>query len=858
MYSAALMRGWLVACALLVAVPARADCPGTGKVLAVAHGAVEVDGKLDDATWATACFIEDFEQKQPAFGARPSHRLTAAVAIDGETLYVAAHMWAAGPDDIDDALTQRDDTQQAERFIVSVDPSHTRRLAYSFAVTAAGVRADWIHTDDTEGARDFTWNPVWRAKTQLLADGWTAELAMPLSQLRLPATPQPSWGINFNWYIPHRNEDVFWHAVPPDRTAWASWFGELTGMPRLERRLGLELLPYAASQLTIDEAPAGALSHRTSIGVEAGLDVKLRPLPGLTVAATLNPDFGQVDVDPAFVNLTGFEVQLPEKRPFFIENAPLFANTAANYFYSRRIGDLPRTLPAADAIDLPTQVRILGAIAAGGFIADHTQIAVLGAVTDATSADAIVDGAPKPLAIAPLTGWAAARVEHQVGASVLGATATALRRDLAGSPLAQLLPRTALVGGGDAKLRTADGTYEAFLYGGVSAVLATPTALALVEHSSTHYFQRPDATDRAPDPAARRLVGWHAGVLGEKRAGTWQGSAIVNLESPGFELNDLGVLRSADDIDVSADVRRLVTTPGERIFGWDLGGGASTSWNFGGLRKPVDLQASADLTTIAFNAASVEVDVTTPGGSDDLTRGGPAMQTGWAEEVKLSATTPRGRAQQLSAAVTGQLSSTLQQGILASLSATSRVLPALRLDLTPSLTWLETGRQYVATVTDAGGGDATFGARYLFGQLHRKEAALELRATWSLSPDLVLTLYAQPFVSVGRYDRLGELAAAGSRDVRWYGATSHAGTTRAITDGAAGFSIDEPDFTVASLRSTAVLRWELTPGSTLFVVWQQSRQGSDARSQPLHVAAPDVVTQPGIHTLAIKLSYWFG
>jgi hypothetical protein len=854
------MRGWLISCALLAAVPARADCPHAGKTIAVAHGPVAVDGVLDDPTWANACFIADFEQKQPAYGARPSHRVTAAVAIDGDTLYVAARMWSAGADDIDDALTQRDDTHQAERFIVSIDPSHTRRLAYSFAVTAAGVRADWIHTDDTEGARDTTWDPVWRARTRIVADGWTAELAMPLSQLRLPATPQHSWGINFNWYIPHRNEDVFWRAVPPDRTAWASWFGELTELPRIERRLGFELLPYAASQLTIDESPADALSHRTSIGVNAGLDAKFRPLPGLTVAATINPDFGQVDVDPAFVNLTAFEVQLPEKRPFFIENAPLFANAGGSYFYSRRIGGPPRTLPPADELDLPNEIRILGAVAAGGFLADHTQIAVLGALSDAADADALVGGGKQQLQIATLTGWAAARIEHQVGASVLGATATAVERDLddLASPLAKLLPQTALVAGGDARLRTADGTYEAFLFGGASSVAGAPEAITQIEESSAHYFQRPDASHLHLDQAARRLIGWHAGATGTKRAGLWQGATLVDLKSPGFELNDLGVLQSADDIDISADVRRTVTTPGERVFAWDIGGGASTSWNFGGLHKPIDLRASGDITSTAFNSASIAFNLSTPGGSDDLTRGGPAIQTDWVESVKLTASTPRDRAQQLSGTITGQLSPTLPQGVVASASLASRLTPALRLDVTPQITWLDSQRQYVATVTDAGGGERTFGARYLFGQILRKEAAIELRTTWSLSPDLVVTLYAQPFVSVGRYERIGELAAAGSREVRWYAATRNTGVRRQIVDGAATFSIDEPEFTVASLRSTAVLRWEITPGSTLFVVWQQARQGTDTRAQSLHAAAPEVLTAAGVHSLAIKLSYWFG
>ncbi|HSR98735.1 MAG TPA: DUF5916 domain-containing protein [Kofleriaceae bacterium] len=849
---------WLPACLLFAASAARADCPHGGKVIPIARGSIRIDGKLDDATWATSCFVDDFEQKMPAYGAPPTRRMTVAVATDGDSIYIAARMWAAGPDDIDDALTQRDDTGQAERFIVSIDPSHSRRVAYSFAVTAAGVRADWIHTDDTEGARDQTWNPVWRAATQILPDGWTAELAMPLSQLRLPATPQTTWGINFNWYVPHRNEDVFWRAVPPDRTAWASWFGELVGIPVIQPKLGLEVLPYATSRLTLDESPSGALAHRRETDVTVGVDAKLRPLPGLTVAATINPDFGQVDVDPAVVNLTAYEIQLPEKRPFFIENAPLFANAGGAYFYSRRIGGLPRTLLDADEIALPTQVGILGAVTAGGFIAERTQIAALAALTDSSSADALVDGKIARLPIAPSTGWGALRLEHQTGASLIGATATVLERELTSSSLAQLLPRSAVVLGGDARLRTDDGTYDAVLYTGLSSVSGTPGAITAVETSSTHFFQRPDATSFHVDTAARRLAGWHAGAIGSKRAGTWQGSASLNLESPGFDLNDMGVLQSADDIDVAADVKRAVTTPAGRVLSWSVGAGATAGWNFGGMRKPVDLRASGDITSTAFSAASIAFDVTTPGGSDDLTRGGPIMRTGWAESVKLTASTPRGRARQLQATLTGQLSSTLQQGIAASMAASWRVVPALRLDITPQLTWTETHRQYVATLTDVGGGERTFGARYLFGYLHRKEAALELRATWSLSPDLVVTLYAQPFVSVGRYDRLGELAAGGASSVRWYEAFARAGEMRTIVDGDSMFSIDEPDFTVASLRSTAVVRWQLTPGSTLFVVWQQSRGGDAVGSEPLHTAAPDVVTRPGIHTFAIKLSYWFG
>ena len=842
------MRWLLVLVLCAVAADARADC-STQKKLAIARGPIVVDAELDDPTWQTACFIEDFAQQQPKFGAKPTQRIRAAVAIDGNTLYVGARMWARSRADIDDALTQRDDTQQAERFIVSIDPSHTRRLAFSFAVTAAGVRADWIHTDDDEGARDASWNPVWIAKSKLLADGWSTEMAIPLSQLRLPREPATSWGINFDWYIPSRNEDVFWRPVPPDRTAWSSWFGELTDLPPVRPGLALELVPYASTQLAIDEAPTGAFGHTFASRFQAGLDAKLRPLPGLTIAATINPDFGQVEADPAFVNLTAYEVQLPEKRPFFIENNSLFADGFGEYFYSRRIGGLPRFLPAADELALPPQVHILGAVAAGGYVASETQIAALAAVTDQATADAVVAGQRKQLVVAPLTAWGAARVEQQVGASVFGATTTVVQRDLP-TELRDLLVSTAIAAAADAKLRTHDGTYELDVYGGLTDLTGTAAAIRTVEESSTHYFQRPDQSYMHVDDGATHLLGGNAGIIGQKRAGMWQASVSSDLQTPGLDLNDMGAIQSADDIIVNADVRRAVTVPTEHLFMWDAGAGVAAAWNFGGLRKPTDLQLSADATLPSFYTGSIYADLTLPGGSDDLTRGGPIMQLGWAGELHLSASTPHGRAQQLSATIDLQRSPEMQQGVTVSANLASRLAPSLRLDVIPSLAIVENHRQYVETVVEP---DTT---RYLFGHLHRREVSLQLRATWSLSPDLVLTLYAQPFASVGKYDELGERSGT---TVRWYDATRHAGANRAILDGVTGFEIAEPDYSVVSLRSTAVLRWEPSPGSTVYLVWQQSRGGvTEALARPLHATLPDIVTQAAIHTIALKLSLWFG
>ncbi|CAN5727681.1 hypothetical protein BH11MYX1_BH11MYX1_15580 [soil metagenome] len=848
---------------VLVAMAARlahANCEYGTKQLGAARGTPKVDGRLDDEVWQHACWISDFEQKGPVYGAKPTHPLKVAVALDHDTLYVAARMWSAGPADIADALTERDVTDQAERFIVSIDPTHTKRLAYSFAVTARGVRADWIHTDDSEGERDLSWNPVWIAKTDLLPDGWSVEMAIPLSQVHLPREPAERWGINFNWYLPRRNEDVFWRAVPKDRTAWASYFGELVALPPLHPGLNLELLPYVAARGSVDEAQVARPMHRALAGFEAGLDAKLRPLPGLTINATVNPDFAQVEADPAFVNLTAYEVELEEKRPFFVENNSQFHNYESNHFYSRRIGGLPSRLPTFDAIDLPTSVRILGAAAAGGYVAPRTSLVAVTAVTDETTANAIVAGRHRDLVVSPLTFWSAGRIEQQLNdTSVAGVTATFVQRALGGTGLEPLLDRTAFVTGANALIRTSDGEWELFPWLGISGVFGSAESITAVEQTSAHYFQRPDQTYLHLDTTARRLMGWNGGTYLTKREGLWTGDLGIGMESPSWELNDLGVLHQADGIALAGEFTRTQTTPTEHFYAWHVGASVNQEYTFGGQRKPATFGANIGATRPSFWSSVVQVGGTSSGDLPDLTRGGPLMHVGYATEAVWNVNSPSGRTKQLNTHIVFKSSPTLDSGVQAQFTLATRVTSALRLDFTPSVELLETKRQYLETVTSAGGGDDTYGARYLFGHLHRREAALQLRATLSLSPDLVITVYAQPFVSVGKYDQIGELARAGGADVRWYDQTFHGPALRTIADGTSAFTIAEPNYSVASLRSTAVLRWEFRPGSTLFIAWQQDRGGMPVSvAQPLHATVGDAFTQAAIHTLAIKLSYWFG
>ena len=852
-----------LACARARAEPAAAACEHTGKQLRVARGTPVIDGALDDEVWRHACFARDFEEQQPQFGGKPKHPIEVAVAIDATTLYVAARMWSDGPDDLDAALTRRDDLSAAERFVVSLDPSNTRRTAYSFALTARGVRADWKHTDDSEGARDYSWDPVWIGKSKILADGWSVEMAIPLSQLRLPRIAATSWGIDFNWYIPRTSEDVYWRAVPLDRRAWASYFGALTDLPPVHSGLNLELLPYVSLRGSIDEVRPAYPDKRALAGVEAGIDAKLHPLPGLAINATINPDFGQVDADPEFVNLTQYEVQLPEKRPFFVENNSILTDSPLQMFYSRRIGGLPLRLPDYDAIDLPTYTRILGAVAVGGFVASHTQVAAIAALSDATNADAIDVASHRELLVSPLTGWGVARVEQQTGASVLGATATIVTRDQSGTPINDVMPSSAATGEADGTLRSDDGEWEGIPYVAFSSLAGSPAAITATEEDSTHYFQRPDQPYLHLDEDATHLFGWATGVEIDRRNGAVRPDVSLSFKSPGFDLNDTGALAYADDISLGATLGYYDTTPGKALFSWDAVIGAAEAWTFGDALKPGTLRAWTDVTLTNFWYGGASWTVRPPGLADDLTRGGPLMGTDWSSQVYAYASTPGGRTNRLRINASLYNSRTLNSGFATSAALTWRPRPQLRLDFQPSLTLIQNSRQYIDTVTGDGGGYLTYGSRYIFGHLDRKEASMVLRATWALTPDFAFTLYAQPFVSVGRYNTLGELVAASSRDVRWYAETTSDPATglRTIVDDEtmATFTVPEPNYTLASLRSTAVLRWEMRPGSVLYVVWQQQRGGtSSAVAEPLKTASPEILTDPAVHTLAVKLSYWFG
>jgi len=832
----------------------------------VEGAAPRLDGRLDDAAWAQAVPATGFLQREPTEGAPAPEATEVRIVYTHDALYIGARMFSAAPDAIRSMVARRDRTIPSEQLVVSLDTRADHRTAYSFAITPGGVRTDYFHPSDFEDARDYSFDPVWEAKTAVDSLGWTAELRIPFTQLRYNPASAQHWGINLVRHVPARNEDGYWVLVRRTETGWSSRMGRLEGIVDIPPARRLELAPYVAGNATRFGAvdAADPFSKRTETGARVGGDLKMGLGPNLTLDATLNPDFGQVEADPAEVNLTAFETFFEERRPFFVEGSDLLGGRGT--FYSRRIGAPPPGFATTTYAQAADNTTILGAAKVTGRLPSGLAIGGIGAVTereriatyDATS------GTFGTAVVAPLTvyGIATARQELGRNRSTVAATFTAVERALEpGSLLASLVARHAYTGLVDARWRWAGGRYDISAYVGVSRVAGDTLAILEAQRSPRRYYQRPDAGHVEVDPSRTSLTGVTAGINHSKLAGNWRWDIDYTHETPGLELNDIGSLGSADDRGLFWDVYYRRTRPGRAFHNWTVGVFQGNEWNFDGDRKFTQVGMWWEATLRNFWRPSAQISGRLRALSDDQTRGGPLMQTAanWSLDLGL--------ANRAGARTGWWLEATVARneldGHVFETEAGLSTRPGTRWDLSlQSRFRRETvARQYVTTT--AGGPPATFGERYIFAYLERSDVVIQLRAGYAVTPSFTVEAYVEPFASSGRYRDFGELAAPRRFDLRTYGAaagttiTRNGDTTYTVVDGASQFDLEVPDFDVRSLRSNLVLRWEWQPGSTLFLVWQQDRFRNSIPRKDVGVNGLwDAFRIPGDHFLALKVSYW--
>ncbi|HYE59096.1 MAG TPA: DUF5916 domain-containing protein, partial [Rhodothermales bacterium] len=761
------------------------------RAVRIAGAPPAIDGRLNESIWAEAPAATAFTQRQPSEGSGASERTEVRFAYDGDALYVGARMEARAG--VRAPVSRRDVGSEADRLLVSLDTYHDRRTAYTFGVTASGVRIDHYHGADNESA-DTGFDPVWDAAAQADADGWTAEMRIPFSQLRFTNAPVQAWGLNVLRISVASNEEALWVPIPRSVQAWASRFGVLTGIEGVRPSRRVELRPYVAAEGQLDSTPAppgDPFFHAREGSVRAGGDLKVGLGPSLTLDATINPDFGQVEQDPAIVNLSAFEIFFPERRPFFTEGLDLLSGGGAGYFYSRRIGAAPRGSAPGDFSERPDYTTILGAAKLTGRLDANTSVGALTALTArerARTFDADT-GTFSTVEVEPMTAFGVARVQRQFGRneSTAGLVVTGLGRDLRTDALAALLPRRAFSGGADLNLRLRGGEYVVGAYAGASHVAGDSLAILRLQRSSARYYQRPDANYVDVDPSRTSLSGLAAGVSANRVSGRhWLWGTSVDLRTPGFELNDAGRLGSADEVFGVAFLRYRETKPGPVLRAYSIQLSSENQWNLGGVQNFAALRTDASLTWRNFWRTNHTAWVDLPAQSDDLSRGGPLVGTGagWVviNQVINAASSRRRWSARLYYGQNEYQDPTYR------LSGSVSVRPSTRwqLSVEPNYVRFGIGRQFIGT--RAGGSAATFGQRYVFARVDLRELRLGLRASMALTPDLTLEAYAEPYAAAARHYDHGELRAARSREMRRYGTdgtiiTKQANGSYTVTDG---------------------------------------------------------------------------
>ena len=868
-------------CAFILALPhvtrAQSATAKSARAARLAGAPPHIDGVLDDAAWAQAPVIADFVQKVPVEGASPSVPTEVRILYDDHGLYVGARLKRPDPNAIRTSITRRDGTSDAEVFTISLDPYLDRRTAYSFSVSSGGVRGDAYHSQDSEDSgREAQYDPVWDARARVDAEGWTAEMHIPFSQLRFNAAAEQTWGIELTRSIPDKNELLQWTLIPVSAAGFSSHFGQLEGIAGIPRTRRLELMPYVAGDLTYraNVDPRDPFDDR--VGGRAGGDLKYGLGPNLTLDATINPDFGQVEADPAVVNLTAFETIFEERRPFFIEGDELLTGRGQSFigrpswFYSRRIGASPRGSASGDFVDSPANTTILAATKVTGRLASGLSIGALAALTPREYAHTFdtTDAVRDRVAVEPPSSFGVLRLQQEFGTrqSNVGASLTHVHRwldDRGG--LLQLLPSSAVAGGVDWRLRYMEGMYEITGWFGGSRVAGDATSIARLQRGSAHYFQRPDQDHISFDSTRTSLAGATGSIRFDKNAGRFTlAGAQISFRSPEFDINDAGQMRSGDDIDYNADIQLRDTKPNKYVRYYQFGTSMQGGLNYGGIQQYLRFNENFQFTFHSFWRLTGGVQVQRRSLSDDLTRGGPLMGTPNAYVLTTQVTSRPNVARTWTART--QYFNDEFGGWRWDLTGGVAIRPASRwqASVDPTYSHSVDSRQYVGTRAD--GSAETYGGRYIFGYIERSTLSARFRLNYALTPSFTIEGYAEPFAASGRYFDLGELPAPRSRALRIYGA-SGTGTTiekdengvSTVTDGATTFTIPPLDFNLLSFRSNLVLRWEWLPGSTAYLVWQQNRE-SQTMSGDL-VGPGDAWNStkiPGDNFFVLKISYWLG
>ena len=774
----------------------------------------QLDGVLDDEIWENVPVHEGFHQREPDEAEPATERTTFQIAYDDEALYFGVMCYDSEPDKIVSRLVRRDTDIESDKVTVSLAPHPNRQRGFWFTVYSSGSVTDGTVTDEYNPPFDDTWDGVWDVKPRIHDNGWAAEYKIPFHILRFSPKDEYTWGLQVERYISRKKEQDHWRLVKRNAPSWVSRFGDLTGINNIHPSRHIEIVPYAMGRTRLNDG--------TDLWGSGGADVRYGITSGITLDATINPDFGQVEADPATLNLSVYEEFFQERRPFFVKDATAFEHADYSFFYSRRIGRRPGHFEVPhDAIELsrPESTTILGAAKIVGRTEGGTSFGIMEAVTapEYAQIERTIDGkkVQREYLIEPLTNYFVGRVKQSVlkGNSTVGLITTAVNRQNSNS---------AYVGGLDWDLRFANDRYQ------ITGTLAASQTGEL------------DA----------RKSGYLALIEFDKRGGWLIGETYLQALSPDFEMNDLGFRWRADMIQWSYYLTANKEQPFSIFRRATLVSFTQLNWNY----DSVNIGRYFNISTRGQfkNYWEYTLGVLRSFESfndDDVRRGGVLIKNpaSWGILTQL-ATDSRKRIQlQLNPYWWNPVffwDDRQTYGYDVSLRLRIRVASNIEVTLGPSYRVGTQDAQWVDLVEENINGHIK--KHYVYGELESQTLDFTTRADISFTPTLSLQFYVQPFVTIGDYTNFKELVEPKSYQFRPY-------------------PLDENrDFHRRSLRGNAVLRWEFQPGSTLFLVWSQSRDvdlthvgEADLEFRPFHRLGSSF-TDEGENIFLIKCRYWFG
>jgi hypothetical protein len=807
-----------------------------------------IDGVLDEQLWQQGEWIDDFTQNEPYSGRPASQRTEFKILFDDNNLYVAIKAFDTSPDSIVNRLTRRDEAD-GDLVGIIVDSYHDLRTGFLFGVSSAGVKYDHLFSNDGQN-EDSSWDPNWWVKTSVNKEGWIAEMKIPFSQVRFEKNSGNVWGLEIARVLYRKNETAFWQHIPREAPGFIHMIGELSGLEKIKPRKILDITPYGVAKAETFKAEPGNpfMKEGNSYGVNGGIDAKIGVTNNMTMDLTINPDFGQVEADPSEVNLSAYETYFREKRPFFIEgnnitNFGLGLGDGGigndNLFYSRRIGRRPQGYPDLRDnwnADVPTYTNILGAAKLTGKNKNGLSLGFVEAVTAREKAEIDTVGGTRLFdTVEPLTNYFVGRVQKDFneGKTILGGIFTSTNRDL-NTNLASFMHKAAYTGGIDFTQYFKDKNWMFNINTAFSNVSGTKEAIEITQRSSARYFQRPDNDYTKFDPNRTSLFGSGGRMLIQKMNGHWNFIGAAIWKTPGFETNDLGYIREADQILTILWTGYNQWEPKGIYRSYNINGDIYSVNNFGGDWIGQGLEWNANISLKNFWNVWTGGNINTSSLSTGMLRGGPMMKLPGEMNGRIGFSTDSRKKLVANFYANGSIgleksSYNLSTGIDFSVKPSNYLVITLSPGFSKSFSEL----QYVSK--------STYGSddRYIFASIDRKTVSASFRVNLNLSPDLTLQYWGQPFVAIGKYREYKYITdpMASEYHNRFYTYTSDQITLikdqdngdyykfDENADGTEDFRFTKPDFNVQYFLSNLVIRWEYNPGSSLYLVWSQTREG---------------------------------